>query len=487
MVTTPETTTIEPVQAKLRLEFSERRLFLRLGDVAMIVAGGLFGLAVWSTIAGYNIDGLFLRDHIGWLALIGGCWLSWLFLADLVDLKQAVRIRSSARRIVLGSFVIGSLYVAYFFVRAVPLGGASESGVIPPLRLAPGVAIISTAILLIVWRMVYALLFLAPHLRRRVLILGAGAAGNTMLQALKMNPHFDVVGLLDDDPEKHGQAMQDAHVIGGVDSLRAMADRHGFDELVVAISAGVSGDLFQTIVDCHERGIAITPMPLLYEQLTGRIAVEHIGSQWYVALPFAPHATGPLYRLAKRVFDLAIGCVLFAVFLVVLGPVAILIQIDGRGRVFYLQERVGLHGNPFTVYKFRSMREDAEYDGKARWASKGDNRVTRVGRFLRKSRLDELPQVINVLKGEMSIVGPRPERQQFIDELQQQIPFYRTRLAAKPGLTGWAQVSYGYGSSVEDAMVKLQYDLYYLKHQSPWFDANIILRTVAVVLRMKGQ
>src|SRR5690606_19701763 len=141
----------------------------------------------------------------------------------------------------------------------------------------------------------------------------------------------------------------------------------------------------------------------------------------------------------------------------------------------------------FFVYKLRSMVKDAERDGEAQWASRDDPRVTRVGRWLRRTRLDELPQVLNVIRGEMSMVGPRPERPQFIEQLQREIPFYRTRLAAKPGLTGWAQINYGYGSTVEDALVKLQYDLFYLKHQSVWFDLLILLRTTVVVLRMKGQ
>ena len=167
--------------------------------------------------------------------------------------------------------------------------------------------------------------------------------------------------------------------------------------------------------------------------------------------------------------------------------VALAIKLDSPGAIFYKQERVGQHGAAFTVYKFRSMVQNAERNGKAQWAIKGDARITKVGNFIRKTRLDELPQVLNVLRGEMSMVGPRPERYQFIEELQKQIPFYRTRLAAKPGLTGWAQINYGYGSTTQDALIKLQYDLYYLKHWSPWLDFKILLRTFAVVLKMQGQ
>ena len=180
---------------------------------------------------------------------------------------------------------------------------------------------------------------------------------------------------------------------------------------------------------------------------------------------------------------MAIGLILAVVF-----PfVAIAIKLDSPGAIFYKQERVGQYGAKFTVYKFRSMVQNAERNGKAQWAVKGDARITKVGNFIRKTRLDELPQVLNVLRGEISMVGPRPERYAFIKELQQQIPFDRTRLAVKPGLTGWAQINYGYGSTIEDALIKLQYDLYYLKHWSPWLDFKILLRTFSVVLKMKGQ
>ena len=227
-------------------------------------------------------------------------------------------------------------------------------------------------------------------------------------------------------------------------------------------------------------------LPVLYEKLTGKVAVEHIGSQWYSALPLTKNPFDTFNRIGKRCMDLIFGLAIGVVLAVVFPFVAIAIKLDSPGAIFYQQERVGQYGAKFTVYKFRSMVINAERNGNAQWAVKGDARITKVGSFIRKTRLDELPQVLNVLRGEMSMVGPRPERYQFIKQLQQQIPFYRTRLAVKPGLTGWAQINYGYGSTIEDALIKLQYDLYYLKHWSPWLDLKILLRTFAVVLKMEG-
>jgi exopolysaccharide biosynthesis polyprenyl glycosylphosphotransferase len=191
--------------------------------------------------------------------------------------------------------------------------------------------------------------------------------------------------------------------------------------------------------------------------------------------------------VSRRVLDIICGLIVAAIFVVVFPFVAIAIKLDSPGAIFYKQERVGLNGAKFTIYKLRSMVQNAERNGQAQWAVKGDSRITKVGNFIRKTRLDELPQVVNVLKGEMSMVGPRPERQQFMDKLETQIPSFSKRLAVKPGLTGWAQVNYGYGSTVEDAQIKLNYDLYYCKHQSLALNFQILLRTFAVVLKMQGQ
>lgn len=475
----------------LRLEFSERRFFLRLGDLTLTLIGTLGALWLWAQLAARPFDWPLLREQLPWMLTIGAAWLVWLVTMDMYDLRRAVHVRSCLWRLSLGAFTIGVLYAIYFFVTAVPptvfRGYGAAAPEATPLRLAPGLAIVATAGLLALWRSAYALVLGAPHARRRVLILGAGAAGTILAEELSKNEHFELLGFVDDDPHKCGLRICDVPVMGGHERMIEVVEATVVDEIVLAISAQMTGGLFQAVMDCHERGLTITPMPLLYEQLTGKIPVEHIGSQWYVALPFETHPFMTVNGLAKRLLDLAFGVLGGAVFLLLLPVVAVVIRLDSRGPIFYRQERMGRHGTVFTVIKFRSMVKDAERDGTAQWATKDDGRITRVGRFLRKTRLDELPQILNVLRGEMSMVGPRPERPQFIEKLQQQIPFYRTRLAAKPGLTGWAQVNYGYGASVNDALIKLQYDLFYLKHQSIWFDLKILLRTVAVVLKMKGQ
>lgn len=475
-----------------RLEFSERKWLLRTVDVVIILLGTIGAVWIWSLISRRPFDTALLLGQTTWMAMITVAWLLWLVFTDMYELRRVVNLAWCFRRIIAGTVVILLLYITFYFVTVLPFRATPEINdlldlSVTPLRLAPVIAILATGLSLITWRACYAWALSGPHARRRVLILGAGAAGSAIANVLRGHSVFDVVGFIDDDPAKLGKSVHGVRVVGGHTVMLDVVESHSVDEIVVAISDQVKGSLFQTIMDCHERGITITPMPLLYEQLTGKVAVEHIGSQWYVALPFDNKGFETLGRLLKRSMDLVIGALLLIVFLITLPLIAALIRLDSRGSIFYTQQRMGQHGRIFRVMKYRSMFHDAECDGKPKWATQNDPRVTRVGRILRKTRLDELPQVMNVLRGEMSVVGPRPERPEFIAQLQKQIPFYRTRLAAKPGLTGWAQVNYGYGSTVEDALIKLQYDLYYLKHQSVWFDLHIVLRTIAVVLKMKGQ
>ena len=228
-------------------------------------------------------------------------------------------------------------------------------------------------------------------------------------------------------------------------------------------------------------------MPVMYEALTGKVPVEHIGDNWYVAMPIHHPGTGGLYPPIKRAMDV----VLASLGLVLLGLafpfIALAIYLDSRGPIFYTQERVGKGGRIFGAFKFRSMVPDAEKQGQAVWAKKGDPRVTRVGRLLRATHVDEFPQFLNIIRGEMSAVGPRPERPEFVAQLEKEIPFYRTRHCVKPGMAGWGLVKQGYGASREDALVKLQYDLYYIKHQSVWMDVVILLKTIVDTLTLGGR
>jgi lipopolysaccharide/colanic/teichoic acid biosynthesis glycosyltransferase len=227
-------------------------------------------------------------------------------------------------------------------------------------------------------------------------------------------------------------------------------------------------------------------MPDLYERLTQRVPVEHVNQEWVLEATDGFTAVGRMEQMFRRLLDLILGALGLLVLGVLLPFVALAIKLDDGGSLFYRQVRAGRAGKSFDVLKFRTMCPGAEADGKPKWATEDDHRITKVGRFLRKTRLDELPQVMNVLRGEMHVVGPRPERPTFITKLEEKIPFYRTRLVVKPGLTGWAQINYGYGNSVKDSLVKLQFDLYYIRHRSIGLDLYVIFKTLGVVLRGSG-
>jgi exopolysaccharide biosynthesis polyprenyl glycosylphosphotransferase len=479
-----------------RLDISERRLLLASTDT-LIVLVSLFGsLLFWERLAGRNFTLAVVQSQAGWMVTLTIAWLLWLALSDTYNLRLAVRAGAIAWRIVAGALFVTFVYLVVFFVtsRAVVTEGlpnmfSNLTNGTEPVRFAPAMAIASATGLLLLWRNLYVWLLCGPQTRPRLLILGAGQAGRSLYATIAWHypTHYNIIGFVDDAPQKQSERICGIPVLGTHQQLEHLAWQTHADEIALAISTRLPESMLQALMACHEQGITITPMPLVYERMTGKVAVQHIGSQWYVALPLQPRSGATALAAAKRALDLLGGLLLGIVFLVLLPLIALLIRLDSAGSIFYRQIRLGLHGKPFMVWKFRSMITNAEQHGQARWATADDDRITRVGGFLRRTRLDELPQILNVIRGEMSLVGPRPERPEFIEQLQQQIPYYRTRLAAKPGLTGWAQINYRYGASVSDALVKLQYDLYYLKHQSAWFDLLILARTIAVVLKMQGQ
>jgi exopolysaccharide biosynthesis polyprenyl glycosylphosphotransferase len=257
--------------------------------------------------------------------------------------------------------------------------------------------------------------------------------------------------------------------------------------VVVAINGEIRGETFQYILDAQERGVEVTRMPILYEEMTSRVPVEHLESDWVIRSFVDQVRVRGTYELAKRLMDIAGGLVGTLMFLLILPFTALSIILESGFPIFYSQERLGKGGAVFRIYKFRTMKQDAEADGEAKLAAENDPRVTRVGNFLRRTRLDEMPQFLSVLRGEMSLVGPRAERPELVAQFQKQIPFYRARLLVKPGLTGWAQINYGYVANVKETSVKLEYDLYYIKHRTFNLDFTIVLRTIGTVLRRTGR
>jgi lipopolysaccharide/colanic/teichoic acid biosynthesis glycosyltransferase len=265
-----------------------------------------------------------------------------------------------------------------------------------------------------------------------------------------------------------------------------IAKQHQVNTIVYSITHQLRVETFKILLDCQSSGIPIVQMPTLYEALTERVPVQHVAKDWLLPTGLPGGQISLSYQLFVLIVDY-LFCLFGGIFLVALGPLLVaLIKLDSVGPAFYVQTRLGQGGRPFKLVKFRSMIVDAEQINGPQWATADDPRITRVGRVLRRMRLDELPQIINIVRGDIHLIGPRPERPEFYAELEEKIPFYSVRLAVKPGITGWAQIKYRYGSSVEDTLVKLQYDLYYIKNRSPLLDLKILLRTIWKILSFGG-
>jgi len=322
-------------------------------------------------------------------------------------------------------------------------------------------------------------------LTRRILVFGTGPRALAVKTALnKSDPSAEIVGFFP-SPNEDGAAVPVNRILSRSKSLTETAISLDVHEIVVALTERRGGSMpLRELLDCKLHGIRVLDLASYFEQTLGQIRLESLYAGWLI---FGDGFRQGTFRSAvKRLSDILFASVLLLLAMPIMVLTALLIIIESGTPVLYVQERVGRNGRLFNVIKFRSMRTDAEKDGQPIWAQKKDDRTTRVGRIIRKLRIDELPQLYCVLKGDMSLVGPRPERQFFVEQLTNEIPFYAVRHSVKPGLTGWAQVRYHYGATVEDSAEKLQYDLYYVKNHSLLLDMIILFETVAVVLTGKG-
>lgn len=395
------------------------------------------------------------------------------FLMDLYSAENGKGKKEIFLKILFaGIFTSMTLAALYYFV--------------PFLELGRGILFIAICISIavqFVWHMVYDFSLKLPGVAKRVLILGTGPLAMTMgllfdttRSNLALAGYVNCVNEPVHVPQKH--------VVGNGDSLLSIALKEKAQKIVVSLTERRGTFPVKEVLDCKLRGIDIVDCPSFYEQMTGKLLVENINPSWFI---FTEGFKATIFRqYFKRIVDILISFVGLTVSLPFLFLVPILIKLDSRGPILFRQERVGKGEKLFTLYKFRTMIDRAEKNTGPVWTQENDNRITGLGKFLRKSRLDEIPQLYNVLAGNMSFVGPRPERPFFVETLKKQIPYYSERHCVKPGITGWAQVRYEYGDSIEDAVEKLRYDLYYIKHLSIFLDNLIILDTIKVILFGRG-
>jgi len=413
---------------------------------------------------------LFLRA----LLIVATVQLS-LYYFDLYDLKifrsnleLAIRLLQSLG---VSSIILAILY--YLF---------------PYVIVGRGIFLISLSFMgavIVSWRVVYNHLLKAKQMDQRIMIVGSGELAKSIAREIidQADTGFDVVGFITDNPERVGERLVNPSVIGDQSQIFEIAKRERVDRIIVALEERRGKFPEDQLLNCKVRGIPVEDGIEFYEHLTGRLQVENLRPSTLIFS--SGFKKSKLTKWTKRV----VGFSLSFIGLTLLSPliliISILIKIDSHGPIFYRQGRVGENGKVFKLLKFRSMVENAEANGPV-WAEANDKRITRVGQWIRKWRLDEVPQMFNVLKGDMSFVGPRPERPYFVEKLRKEIPFYDQRFSVKPGITGWAQIKYQYAASKIDTVEKLKYDLYYIKNLSPLFDLLIIFETIKVVLLGKG-
>jgi exopolysaccharide biosynthesis polyprenyl glycosylphosphotransferase len=461
-----------------RLRAGERRVIVTIGDFSMAVMAFVIAVSVWANAEGQPREFFeFVQARLqGWFFLLPFAWL--LLLADSYDARITIDREKTFRAIALASGVGLIIYMAVYF---------GSDTLLP--RLGVAVFLVASAVLTMLWRMIYIQIFTAPRFMHRALLVGAGETGQALLEVFEdlWPPPYFMVGLIDDDAKKKDSQIMGYKVLGGSECLLQVIEEENITDLIVAISGLMLPKTFQTLLDAQERGVTITRMPVAYEELLDRVPVKHLEADWILRSFVDESRVGTFYNIAKRAIDI-LGGVVGVFFLLFLGPlISIAILIESGRPVILEQTRAGKGGVPFKIYKFRTMVKDAEGEGEVKLTTENDQRVTPLGRFLRKTHLDEWLQFFNVLQGEMSMVGPRPERPEWVDHFQEQIPFYRARLLVKPGMAGWAQVHFNYAATVEEMVMKLEYDLYYIKHRNLWLDIVILIRALMTVIGFRGR
>ena len=468
-----------PGSAKWRLHPRERRTLLLLVDLLMAFIALAIATYVWSAADQYqSLTIAFLRRLPTWFFLLPFAWP--FLMVRLYDEHRARDHKELIGNIAIAALIGLGIYMVVFFTSETPKA-------LPRIGVAS--FIISVFILTLFWRLIYIRVFTAPQFMRRVLLVGAGETGSIMLRIIndiKPRPYI-MVGIIDDDPQKIGKILEGYEVFGGCNKLLEAIANHQITDLIVAISGQLQGGMFQALLDAQELGIEIIRMPVAYEELLHRVPVRYLEAEWILRSFVDKARTETFSELLKRGLDI-LGGVFGLLALIILFPfIALAILLETGMPIFYKQNRLGRGGQLYSIYKFRTMRVDAEANGQPQWAEENDRRATKVGLFLRKTHTDEIPQFYNVLRGEMSLVGPRAERPELVEWFQKHVPFYRARLLVRPGITGWAQINQQYAATIDETIEKLEYDLYYIMHRNFLMDLRILATTPSLVFRFKGR
>jgi len=465
-----------------RLGIGERKFLLFLGDFVVATTSMIIALYFWGSSQRFmDFSWEFIKKRTPfWFYLLPIIWI--LLIIELYDLHNAANIYKTIRGVVIAGVVGLLIYVLLYFYY-----------VDPPRSLLPrrGVAtfLISASILTLLWRIIYINVFSSSQFMRRVIIIGGGKRGEfliNVINGLDIKP-YKLVGIVDDDEDKQGTKIQGCTVLGKSCELEKIIEKNDVSDVFVTISGDFGDSMFQALLSIQQSGIRITSLPVIYEELLGRVPIELLDDEWILKTFVDEVRVNNFFDIGKRLIDIFSALIGVSLVALVSPFVALAVVLESGGPILFFQKRSGRGGKEYTMIKFRTMYQNAESDGQPHWATESDNRATKVGKFLRKTHIDELPQFINVLKGDMSLVGPRAERPELIDAFAENIPFYKARLIIKPGLTGWAQVNFGYASTIEETKIKLEYDLFYIKNRTFLLDIVIMLRTPATMLGFRGR
>ena len=456
--------------------FSSRTVWLILADVAIIYGGIVLALYLRLGSSGSDYE---LNERNGWLKISVAtllCLLN-LYFYDLYDYTVMGNRRELMLRLVQALGIAWALLAFLFYL-------------VPPLFIGRGVLVISVPLVLILllsWRSSIHILTGHPEIGEKILIVGTGQSALDTAQAVweRRDAGYRIIGFVTENGTNSNEEITNLQVLGTTAELNNIVKSEKIDRIVIAVRERRGTFPTETLLKMSLAGnVCIEECTSFFERVTGQVNIEMLRPSWLI---FTGRGRDTRFKTVLREI---VHRLLALVGLIISLPIAILtailIKIESRGSIFYKQERVGKNGRTFNVLKFRSMKIDAEKDGKPVWATADDERTTRIGRIIRVIRVDEIPQFWNIIKGEMSFVGPRPERPHFVAQLAEEISYYEHRHLTAPGLTGWAQIKYPYGASVEDARRKLQYDLYYVKNQGLALDLVIVFETVKTVLFGRG-
>lgn len=456
-------------------------LFLIAGDLILIVLAA--GLSLLIRFGRFGVSDPFpdpildpYRVYTGATFFTSAVTLFCLHIAELHRIDQKVNLLAQTLRI-LFALAAASVILSFIFYwvpawRLFRLSFIYHQGMLAPA--------------LIFWRWQFSRVIFPRLPRQRLLVAGGGRSGRMILEVIEAHPEFllDPVGFIDDG-EESADSLEGKPRLGASENLVTICRQRSVDLVVVATNH-IRDPLMRALLECKSQGIAIRDVLTVYKDIAGKIPVLYMTDTWFLFGPSFQVVASPLTRRTQQFLDLGLALTGLLLSAPIMLLAAVAIRLESKGPIIFRQVRVGLNEKPYTIYKFRTMRTDAEQTTGAVWASPDDPRVTRIGKFLRRTRIDELPQIFNILLGHMSVIGPRPERPEFVARLKERIPYYPLRFLIKPGLTGWAQVNYRYGASEEDALQKLQYELYYLMERSVFLNFVILVRTIQTVLFHRG-